>query len=148
MVTTQSNEDLLNQIRQKHTQIDQYVAGALPRKRRLINIAIVGSTLAAALTAGPAVGGASFTAWLTLTLGLTSPSWQLLCGAAATCCVAATVATQVLKSGHVEENVARALSCRAELEALEIGLTNGLVDHQHAASEYLRCVEEWGFIEV
>jgi MFS family permease len=142
-----AREDLLRRIREKRGQVETFVAGALPRKRRLLNITIFGGTLAAALTAGPAAGGASFTAWLTSTFGLTSPSWQILCGAAAVCSVAATLSTQLLKSQHIEENVARAQSCRAKLEVLELGLTLGHIETPQATSEFIRCVEEVSFLE-
>ena len=139
--------DLLARIQTKRRQVDAFVSGALPRKRRLLNVTIFGGTLAAAFTAGPAAGGASFTAWLTSTFGLTSPSWQLLCGAAALCSVAATVSTQLLKSQHIEENVARGQSCRAKLEVLEIGLTTGHLETPQATSEFIRCVEEVSFLD-
>jgi MFS family permease len=142
-----ARDDLLARIREKRRQVDTFVTGALPRKRRLLNITIFGGTLAAALTAGPAAGGASFTAWLTSTFGLTSPSWQILCGAAAVCSVAATLSTQLLKSQHVEEHVARAQSCRAKLEVLELGLTLGHIETTQATSEFIRCVEEVSFLD-
>jgi len=142
-----ARDDLLVRIREKRRQVDTFVTGALPRRRRLLNITIFGGTLAAALTAGPAAGGASFTAWLTSTFGLTSPSWQILCGAAAVCSVAATLSTQLLKSQHVEEHVARAQSCRAKLEVLELGLTLGQIETTQATSEFIRCVEEVSFLE-
>jgi hypothetical protein len=147
VATTNVRDDLLARIRQKRQQVEVFVGGALPRKRRLLNITIFGGTLAAAFTAGPAAGGASFTAWLTSTFGLTSPSWQLLCGAAAACSVAATVSTQLLKSQNIEENVARAQSCRAKLEVLEVGLTTGHIDTIQATSEFIRCVEEVSFLD-
>jgi hypothetical protein len=144
---TNVRDDLLARIREKRQQVQVFVGGALPRKRRLLNITIFGGTLAAAFTAGPAAGGASFTAWLTSTFGLTSPSWQLLCGAAAACSVAATVSTQLLKSQNIEEHVARAQSCRAKLEVLEVGLTTGHLDTSQATSEFIRCVEEVSFLD-
>jgi hypothetical protein len=147
VATTNVRDDLLVRIRQKRQQVEVFVGGALPRKRRLLNITIFGGTLAAAFTAGPAAGGASFTAWLTSTFGLTSPSWQLLCGAAAACSVAATVSTQLLKSQNIEEHVARAQSCRAKLEVLEVGLTTGHIDTSQATSEFIRCVEEVSFLD-
>jgi hypothetical protein len=147
VATTNVRDDLLARIRQKRQQVEIFVGGALPRKRRLLNITIFGGTLAAAFTAGPAAGGASFTAWLTSTFGLTSPSWQLLCGAAAACSVAATVSTQLLKSQNIEEHVARAQSCRAKLEVLEVGLTTGHIDTTQATSEFIRCVEEVSFLD-
>jgi MFS family permease len=147
MTNAGSNDDLVNRIQQKRTQLDTFLADARPRKRRLLNTTIVGGTLAAALTAGPAVGGPSFTAWLTGALGLTSPSWRVLCGAASVCSVMATVATQLLKSNNIEEHVTRAQGCRAKLEVLEAGLTLGQIDARQATTEYLKCVEDAAFLE-
>ena len=147
VTTVDPRADLLTRIQAKRRQVEGFVSGALPRKRRLLNVTIFGGTLAAAFTAGPAAGGASFTAWLTSTFGLTSPSWQLLCGAAAACSVAATVSTQLLKSQHIEEHVTRAQSCRAKLEVLEIGLTTGHLETTQATSEFIRCVEEVAFLD-
>lgn len=146
-VVSSPTTDLRGRIAQKRQQLDAFVAKALPRKRRLLNLTLFTGTLAAALTAGPAAGGASFTVWLTKTLGLTSPSWQLLCGAASICSLTATVATQLLKSQHIEEHVTRAQSCRAKLEVLEVGLATGELDASRAAGEYVRCVEESSFLE-
>jgi hypothetical protein len=139
--------DLRGRIAQKRAQLDAFIARALPRKRRLLNVTIVAGTLAAALTAAPAAGGASFTAWLTRTFSLASPSWQILCGIASACSIAATLATQLLKSQHVEEYVTRAQSCRAKLEVLEIGLSTGELDPSRATGEFIRCVEEASFLE-
>ena len=144
---TDASAQLLTRIADKRRQVERFIARALPRKRRLLNVTLVGGTLAAALTAGPAAGGASFTAWLTRTFELTSPSWQLLCGVASLCSIAATVATQLLKSQNVEEQVAKAQSCRAKLEALQVGLETGSVEMSLATSEYIRCVEESAFLE-
>lgn len=139
--------DLLERVKAKRQDVDRFVATALPRKRRLLNVTIVAGTLAAAFTAGPAVAGQPFTAWLTMTLGLTSPAWRLLCGAATGCSIAATVATQLLKSQNTEEHVTRALSCRAKLDVLEIGLSTGHIELPQATTEFIRCVEETAFIE-
>jgi MFS family permease len=145
--TDAARNDLLVRIQDKRRLVEAFVTAALPRKRRLLNVTIIGGTLAAAFTAGPAAGGASFTAWLTMTFGLTSPSWQILCGAAAACSIAATVSTQLLKSQNIEEHVTRAQSCRAKLEVLEVGLSTGHLDSSQATAEYLRCVEEVSFLE-
>lgn len=145
-MTTVSNQELLSRIAQQRAQVDAFLAAAVPRKRRLLNTTIVGGSLAAALTAGPAVGGQPFTAWLTGALGLTSPSWRLLCGAAAVASVMATVATQLLKSDHVEQNVMRAQAARAKLEVIELGLKFGQLDERQALAEYLKCAEETAFL--
>jgi len=147
VTTIDPRHDLLTRIQDKRRQVDSFVGAALPRKRRLLNVTIFGGTLAAAFTAGPAAGGASFTGWLTSTLGLSSPAWQILCGAAAACSVAATVSTQLLKSQHIEEHVTRAQSCRAKLEVLEIGLITGQLESAQATTEFIRCVEEVSFLD-
>jgi hypothetical protein len=118
MTATDATGPLVARVRQTRTQVDHFIAGAVPRKRRLMNITIIGGTLAAALTAAPAMGGQPFTAWLTAALGLDGPSWRLLCGAASLSSIAATVSTQLLKSTHLEEHLAR------------------------ATTEYLKCVED------
>lgn len=148
LTTDSAAADLLTRVARKRQDVERFVTDAIPRKRRLLNVTIVGGTLAAALTAGPAVGGASFTAWLTSTFGLVSPAWQLLCGAATACSLGATVATQLLKSHNIEEHVARALGCRAKLEVLEVGLSTGVVDLAQATAEFMRCVEETSFLDV
>jgi hypothetical protein len=147
MTATTSNQELIARIREKRSSLESFLSAARPRKRRLLNTTIVGGSLAAVLTAGPAVGGAPFTAWLTAALGSTSPSWRILCGAASLCSVLATVATQLLKSQNIEEHVTRAQGCRAKLEVLEVGLALGQLDPQQATSEYLKCVEDAAFIE-
>ncbi len=139
-------QELLSRIRDKRTVVDAFLSRTQPRKRRLLNTTIVGGTLAAALTAGPAAGGQPFTAWLTATLGLQSPSWRLLCAAASVSSVLATVATQLLKSNNIEERVARAQACRAKLEVLDTAVTLGQLDGEQATSEYLKCVEDAAFL--
>lgn len=143
----ETTEQILTQIRQKRGQLERFLASARPRKRRLLNTTIVGGTVAAALTAAPALGGAPFTVWLTNALGLMSPSWRILCGGAFVCSVASTVATQLLKSQNLEEYVSRAQGCRAKLEVLEVGLNAGQLEVQQATSEYLKCVEDTPFLE-
>jgi hypothetical protein len=146
-----AKQDLLSQIRRKRTQIESFLAVTRPRKRRLLNTTIVGGSLAAVLTAGPAVGGPSLTVALTGALGLnpaSSPSWRILCAAASVCSIMATVATQLLKSQNIEEHVTRAQGCRAKLEVLDVGLTLGQLDVRQATAEYLKCVEDGSFLEV
>jgi cytochrome bd-type quinol oxidase subunit 2 len=142
-----SSDDILTRIREKRADVERFLTGALPRKRRLLNTTIVGGSLAAAFTAGPAVGGAPFTAWLTMSLGLTSPSWRLLCGVASVASITATVATQVLKSNNLEQNISRAQTARARLEVLETSVTLGQIEPTQAATEFLKCVEDAAFLE-
>ena len=147
MTNAVSSEELVSLIRQTRTRMETFLSAARPRRRRLLNTTIVGGTLAAALTAAPAVAGEPFTAWLTGALGLASPSWRLLCAGASVCSVMATIATQLLKSHNIEEGVTRAQGCRAKLEVLEAGLTLGQLDARQATTEYLKCVEDAALLD-
>jgi hypothetical protein len=146
MAGEEAAQRLLDQIADKRLEVRRYVAAARPRRQRLQNVSILGGGLSTAFTAGPAVGGKAFTAWLGHALGLGRPAWQLLCGAAAVCSILATAATQMLKARNIDEHVARAQGCSAKLEALEVGLGTGQLDVPRAASEYIRCVEEVAFL--
>ena len=146
MASEAANLDLLTQIQHKRREVETLVGAALPRKRRLLNLSIVGGAFAAALTTGPAVGGQAFAAWLKASLGLTSPSWQVLCAGATLCSLVAAVSTQLLKSTNLEERVFRGQSCRAKLEALEVGLATGQLDLARATTEYMKCLEEAAFL--
>jgi hypothetical protein len=145
---TDSTEPLLAHIREKRGQLERFLQTTQPRKRRLINLVIYAGSLSAVLTAAPAVGGSSLTNWLTGLLGLTSPSWQLLCATASLCSLLATIATQQLKSHNLEQNIGTALRCRAKLELLEVGIASGQIASAQAGSEYMRCVEEAATLEL
>jgi hypothetical protein len=58
VAATNVRDDLLARIREKRRQVEVFVGGALPRKRRLLNVTIFGGALAAVFTAGPGAGGA------------------------------------------------------------------------------------------
>jgi MFS family permease len=146
-VATKAGAELLEQVRDKRRQVEALVAAAVPRKRRLLNLSIIGGALAAILTTGPALGGQSFASWLRGVFDLTTPAWQLLCAGAAVSSLVATVATQLLKSHRLEERVFRGYSARAKLEALEVGLTTGRLDPSRATEDYLKCVEEVAYLE-
>lgn len=137
---------LLEQIRGKRAVLQQYLNKTAPYKRRLLNICVFGGSLSAVLTAAPALGGQSFTAWLTKTFALQSPAWQLLCGAAAIASIAVAIATQLLKSHNVEERVIKAQAGNAKLEVLDIGLTSGQVTLEQASAEFIKCVEDTAFV--
>jgi MFS family permease len=141
-----SREELLRTIVRKREQLDRYLASTSSRQHRLLNLSIIAGAVAAALTAAPALGGPTLTDWLDTTFHLSSPSWRLLCAAAAVCSVSATIATQLLKSHNLEEHIARAEAVRAKLETLEIGLSSGQVSNAHAGAEFMKCVESAAFV--
>ena len=135
--TTDSKDALLKRIGDKRAEIAAYLAKSQPRNRRLVNTAIVCSAVAAAMTAGPAFGGKTLTAWLTETLRLESPVWQLLCLVATLCSIAAAIATNMSKSHDIASKILRAQTGDARLEGLETLLELDQIDVAKASSLYV-----------
>ncbi|MEU5264139.1 hypothetical protein [Amycolatopsis sp. NPDC021455] len=130
----------------KRGELDTYLARATSRRRRLLNLTVITGTLAATLTAAPALGGKPVADWLTATLGLTSPAWRLLCAAAMLCSLTATITTQLMKSHAVDEHVSRAQAARAGLEMLEVRLSARKIEYADAAEDCLACVKDTSFV--
>jgi hypothetical protein len=112
--------DLLKRIDARRATIELYLQKARPRGGRLATIAIVSSAIAAVLTAGPALGGQSFTANLAKGLALPSDAlvWRSLCILALAVSVVAAIATNLARSQDTERKVAAAETTNAELEGL------------------------------
>jgi hypothetical protein len=147
-IDTASNApaDLQATIRQNRERTHAYLVSACSRRRHLLNVALIAGVLAAFLTAAPALGGKSFADWITSTIGLSSPAWQLLCSAAAGCSLTATIATQTLKSHNLDERISNAQTVNAHLEALEIRIRLHNIDHAEAVAELIKCVDEGAFM--
>jgi cellobiose-specific phosphotransferase system component IIB len=150
-LTMPSGEDgraaLIAWIQAKREHLDTYLARTVARRRRQLNLTLVAGTLAAALTAAPALGGKPAADWLTAALGLSSPAWRLLCVAGMICSLTATVTTQLAKSHNVDEHINRAQTARARLEMLEVGLSLPGYDYAAAAEECLQCIKDTAFID-
>nr|WP_296069953.1 hypothetical protein [uncultured Actinoplanes sp.] len=138
--------DLLATIRDLRERADAYVLSACSRRRLLVNVTLIAGALATFLTAAPAFGGRSFADWLTSVFGLSAPAWQLLCAAAATCSLASTIATQLLKSHGLDEHVAAAQTVRAQLQTLEIRAGLHQIGQTEAVAELIKCVEDAAFV--
>ena len=132
---------LLIELRRQRDQLERFLRRNQPRQRRLSGLAVTASTLAAVLTAAPALGGQSFTSDLTKLLGLQAPSWQWICGAAALLSALASASSQMLQSSRLEEKVSRCQTARARLDALELGLELGQFNRNYAAETLLASVE-------
>jgi MFS family permease len=130
-------------ISSKRDSVQTYLSAAVARRDRLLRLTLVSGALAAAMTVAPALGGKPLATWLTVTLGLSSPAWQLLCGAAAICSLTATIATQLMKSHHLDENIAKAQAVRARLEMLEVATGVGQVSEAEAAEELMKCIQSF-----
>lgn len=137
---------LLKRIATKREQISAFLSKSQPRSRKLVNTAIICGALAAALTAGPAFGGSTMTAWLTETLGLKSPVWQLLCLGSTICSVTAAIATNMSKSHAIASKILSAQACNAKLEGLELLIEMNQVDAEKSAALYTQYLTEISFV--
>jgi MFS family permease len=131
----------------KRDGVDRYLAAAYRHRGRLVQVTIIAGSVAAALTAAPALGGKPLADWLTAAFGLSTPAWRILCLAAMMCSLAATIATQVHKSNNYEEHIARAQSVRAALEALDFRIVSGHLSQREATNQYLKCIQDASFID-
>lgn len=133
---------LLQNIIAKRGDIAGYLKKNEPRNNRLINISIICGAVAAALTAGPGIGGGGFidSAKSMLSFGL--PVWQVLCLAATMLSVFAVVANGKLKSQDLTLKIAGARSCNSKLEGLQLMLETGQMDIEQATPLYAQYLTE------
>ena len=143
----ESRAALVAWIRTKREKLETYLARTVSRRRRCLTLTVVTGTLAAALTAAPALGGKPVADWLTVTFGLSAPAWRILCAAAMICSLTATITTQLVKSHNVDEHVSRAQLARARLEVLEVTLSSREFDYATVAEECSQCAKDTAFID-
>ncbi|MEO7999389.1 MAG: hypothetical protein ABI852_18200 [Gemmatimonadaceae bacterium] len=140
--TPDSKNRLLERIHEKKRDIKAYLKKFEPRGNRLMLLSIVGTGLAALLTAGPAAGGTSFTAALTKAMGTTSPSWRILCAGATILSFIATTALSLHKMGDLTNKVSKAQSALAQLEALETFMDTTELPITNATEQYAQIIRD------
>ena len=138
-------EKLQHRIREKKSQVQMYLRKTQPRSDRLIIASIVCAGLAGMLTAGPAAGGPSFTQALTQVLGMTSPSWRLLCIVATVLSFIATTTIAIHKIQDLANKVAKAQAAHASLEALETLLETTDISNTKAAEQFGKIAHDVSF---
>ena len=114
-------QQLLTRIQDRRRTVDAFLRSARPRAERLTYVSVTSSALAAALTAGPALGGTRFTSGVAQSLELAGPEavWQPLCLAAMVVSVIAAISANLSKSKNAEARIVSAEACNAELEGLQ-----------------------------
>ncbi|MGN7251989.1 MULTISPECIES: hypothetical protein [unclassified Arthrobacter] len=144
-----TRQRLSDRIDQKQQAIRSYLGRERPRRNRLSNISIVGSALAATLTAGPAVGGTGFTEAIRgiFSLGDDSIVWRFLCLAAVILSVAAALATNFANSRALGEKVSAAESANAQLDGLQLSLNFGNLAVADALKLYQQAVAPVAFVD-
>lgn len=91
-------DTLLKRIQTKRSEVAEYLKKNEPRQSRYIIISIVAGALAAALTAGPGVGGTGFIESAKGVFSFGIPVWQVLCLLATLLSMSAVITNGLLKS--------------------------------------------------
>ena len=142
---TEDWDALLKRLRDKRLRIAAFNNKFGPRGTYLTNIGIVASAAATLLTAGPALGGLRLTQALG-SAGENSPSWRILCAAAALFSLAATVATNLFRTHDIAARLARAQACDAKLESLELLAELKQLTLKDATVRFEKCLQEMALI--
>jgi hypothetical protein len=144
----ETRQRLSGRIEQKQQAIRAYLERARPRRNRLANISVMGSTLAAILTAGPALGGTGFTQTVQGMFALDDPSvvWRVLCMGAVILSVGAGLGTNSANSPALAEKVSAAEAANAQLEGLQVALDFGHIDTEEAVLLYKQYVSHVPFV--
>jgi hypothetical protein len=147
--TADTRQLLASRIEQKQDAVRSYLGRERPRRNRLSNTSIVGSGLAAMLTAGPAFGGTDFTEAVQALFSLESSSvvWRVLCLGAVLLSVAAALATNFANSHSLADRVSAAETCRAQLEGLQDTLNFGNIAVDDALKLYQQYVAQVAFVD-
>jgi hypothetical protein len=136
------SEALLQNIKEKRRKVADYLKENEPRQSRLITISIVAGALAAALTAGPGVGGSGFIETARGVVSFGVPVWQVLCLLATLFSVSVVIVNGMLKSNDLISKISQARGCDAKLEGLELMLSLNQIDMNQAASLYTQYLTE------
>lgn len=133
---------LLERIKTKRREVADYLNRYEPKQSRFITISIVAGALAAALTAGPGVGGSGFIETASGLVSFGIPIWQVLCLLATLLSMSAVITNGLLKSNDLTSKIAQVRGCDAKLEGLEIMLDMEQIDLKQAASLYTQYLTE------
>lgn len=143
-----ARRELLERVESHQARIDAYVKTARPRNARLSTTAIIGSAIAAALTAGPAIGGPSFTQASASLLSVpdTSIIWRVLCLGALVVSIVSAVAVNLANNLAESNRVAAAETASVELEGLHTLLTFREIGVGDAVRSLHAAVSKVGFM--
>lgn len=135
-------EVLLDRIKTKRREIAEYLTENEPKQSRFITISIVAGALAAALTAGPGVGGSGFIETASGLVSFGIPVWQVLCLLATFLSMSAVIANGLLKTNDLTSKITQVRGCDAKLEGLEIMLDMNQIELKQATSLYTQYLTE------
>jgi hypothetical protein len=138
MTDQEIRELLMARIEARRAELTAFLREHRPRNRRRANITLVLTSVAAVLTAAPAVGGASFTEAVQKTFGLGTDTyvWRTLCFGALLVSAAAAVMTNIGKSRDETEQISAVQAAGAELDGLLTLLQFGQLSTDDAVKLY------------
>lgn len=133
-----SRARLVEEIETRRRGIEQYLDAKRPVSNRLTTISIISSCVAAALAAGPAVGGTGFanTVHNGLPIVQASSVWRLLCFAAAAASIAAAISANLSKSSDLAQRVAAAEAANSLLDGLRARMLFSRLPVAEASQQY------------
>jgi MFS family permease len=142
-------DELLTQIENRRAGITAFLHEVRPRRNRLTNISIISSALAAALVAGPALGGTGFTDSVKQELSLTTGAmvWRPLCIAALIVSLVSVISANLSKTHDLTARIAAAEVCNTELEAVVTSLHYGHLSMEDALEQYHHILSKVPFVE-
>lgn len=148
MTERAGEEQLLTLIENRRRYINIYLTRARSRAQRLTLTSIISSSLAAAFTAGPALGGPPFTLALANSLSLDGAAavWRPLCLLAMIVSVVAAITATLSKSGNAELGISNAEACNTELHLLSTFLEFDQIPLKEALKMYQESVSKIPFI--
>ena len=146
---SERRRDLLMRIEARRAGVQAFLRMHRPRIRRRANITIVLTSLSAAFTAGPALGGESFAVSVQNGLGLSTDSlvWRVLCLLALVVSVAAAVLANIAKSQDDDARLSTAEAANAELEGLATLLQFGDLSVEDGVRLYQQYAVKIPFVE-
>lgn len=145
--TPDEMEKLQQQIAAKRKELATFLEKTEPKNTLLMTTSIVCGALAAALTAGPGVGGDGFVAQVNISESLGVPLWQILCLLASVMSVTAVIANGFLKFSDLTGKISEARMNDAKLEGLETMIEFGQIDLAQATREYTECLTKMAHIQ-
>jgi len=144
----QLRRELSERIERRRASIGAYLRRIRPRQSRLAAASVIGSSVAAALTAGPATGqGFADSAAALLSLESSSVVWQTLCLLSTVLSVAVALTTHFATSKGKAEQISAAETCNAELEGLQAALAFGNMPLDEAVRLYQQYSVKAAFVE-
>jgi hypothetical protein len=144
----QLRRELSERIEQRRASIGAFLRRIRPRQSRLAATSVIGSSVAAALTAGPATGqGFADSVASMLSLASSSVVWQSLCLMSTILSVAVALTTHFATSKGKAEQISAAETCNAELEGLQTALAFGNMPLDEAVRLYQQYSVKAAFVE-